>query len=95
VLGDPKKIRGDYSAEISSQQMFSQAKFIIQHPELAKDEHQVYLAGVEGALRAYVALKQAKPKVKIEGFEQLLTRQQAGQLGEFVKSAMSGCKSDK
>ncbi|HZH31704.1 MAG TPA: hypothetical protein VEY11_13155 [Pyrinomonadaceae bacterium] len=95
VLGDPKKIKGDYSAEISGQQIFSQARFIIQNPELANDQHQVYLAGVEGTLRAYTALKQAKPKVKIEGFELLLTKQQAGHLSEFVKSAMSGCKSDK
>jgi hypothetical protein len=41
------------------------------------------------------AVKQAEPKVKIEGLEQLLVKQQAGQLSEFVKSAMSGCKSDK
>jgi hypothetical protein len=94
MLGDPKKIKGDYSAELTGQQIYSQAKFIIQHPELAKDEHQVYLAGVEGVLRAYAAIKQAKPKVKIEGLEQLAAKQQAGQLSEFVKSTMSGCKSD-
>lgn len=92
VLGDSKKIKGDYSAELVGQQIYSQAKFIIEHPDQAKDEYQVYLAGVEGTLRAYAAIKQAKPKVKIEGFEQLLARQQEGKLGEFVKSAMSGCK---
>jgi hypothetical protein len=93
VLGDSKKIKGDYSAELSMQQMFSQAKFIIEHPEQAKDDHQVHLASVEGVLRAYAVIKQAKPKVKIEAFEQLLAKQQAGQLGEHVKSAMGKCKS--
>ncbi|HEY0099496.1 MAG TPA: hypothetical protein VGB76_11155 [Pyrinomonadaceae bacterium] len=71
----------------------TQAKFIIEHPEQAKDDRQVYLAGVEGVLRAYTAVKGAKPKVKIEPLEELLTKQPAGQLGEHVKSAMSKCKS--
>ena len=93
MLGDPKKLKGDYSSELSTQQMFSQAKFIIEHPEQAKDQQQVYLAGIEGVLRAYNAIKGAKPKVKSEALEDLLAKQQAGQLGEHVKNSMGKCKS--
>ena len=93
MLGDPKKLKGDYSSELSTQQMFSQAKFVIEHPEQAQDEQQVYRAGIEGVLRAYNAIKVAKPKVKFEALEELLTKQQAGQLGEHVKSSMGKCKS--
>lgn len=93
ILGETKKIKGDYSSELVMQMTFAQAKFIIEHPEQAKDNHQVYLAGVEGLLRTYTAIKAAKPKVKIEPFEELLAKQQAGQLSEHVKSAMSKCKS--
>jgi hypothetical protein len=93
MLGDLKKIKGDYSSELLMQMTFAQAKFIIEHPEQAKDDEKVYLAGVEGVLRTYAAIKQAKPKVKIAPFEELLAKQQAGQLGEHVKSAMSKCKS--
>lgn len=52
----------------------------------------MYLAGVEGVLKTYENIKKAKPKVKMEPLEQLLVKQQAGQLGDFVKNAMSGCK---
>lgn len=91
VLGDYDKLKGDYRATITTQLTFSQAKFVIEHPDQAHDDYQVYLAGVEGVLRTYQNLKKAKPKVKMEPLEQLLVKQQAGQLGEFVKTAMSGC----
>jgi hypothetical protein len=95
VLGDYKKIKGDYSPTITAQLTFSQAKFVIEHPEQANDEYQEYLAGVEGVLRTYQNIKLAKSKAKIEPLEELLVKQQAGQLGESVKTAMAGCKASK
>jgi hypothetical protein len=95
VLGDYKKIKGDYAPTITAQLTFSQAKFIIEHPDQANDEYQEYVAGVEGVLRTYQNIKRAKPKVKIDPLEDLLVKQQAGQLGEFVKTAMAGCKTGK
>ena len=92
ILGDYKKIKGDYAPTITAQLTFSEAKFIIEHPEQAKDEYQIYLAGVEGVLRTYKAIKQAKPKVKLAPLEDLASKQEMGQLGEFVKNAMGGCK---
>jgi len=50
------------------------------------------LAGVEGVLRTYQNMKLAKPKIRIDPLDELLVKQQAGQLGEYVKTAMSGCK---
>lgn len=93
VLGDYSKIKGDYSPTIVTQLTFSEAKFIIEHPEQANDEFRVQLAGVEGVLKTYENIKKAKPKVKMEPLEQLLLKQQAGQLADFVKEAMGGCKS--
>jgi hypothetical protein len=93
VVGDYKKIKGDYSPIITSALTFSQARFVIEHPDQADDRYQEYLAGVEGVLRTYEKIKLAKPKVRIEPLEDLLVKQQAGQLGEFVKAAMAvGCK---
>ena len=92
VLGDYSKIKGDYAPTIATQLGFSQAKFIIEHPDKANDQHQVYLAGVEGVLKTYLNIKSAKPKVKMEPLEQLLVKQQTNELAEFVKTAMSGCK---
>jgi hypothetical protein len=95
VLGDYKKIKGDYAPTIAAQLAFSQAKFVIEHPDQANDEYQEYLAGVEGVLKTYQNIKRAKPKVKIDPLEDLLLKQQAGQLGEFVRTAMAGCKPGK
>jgi hypothetical protein len=91
VFGDYKKIKGEYSPTITTQLTFSQARFVIEHPEQADDRYQEYLAGVEGVLRTYQNIKRAKPKANIKPLEQLLAKQQAGQLGQFVKTVMSGC----
>jgi len=95
VLGDYAKIKGDYSATITAQLTFSEAKFIIENPQQANDDYQVYLAGAEGVLKTYQNIKVAKPKVKIEALEQLLVKQQTGQLPDFVKSASDGCQASK
>ncbi len=90
VLGDYKNIKGEYSPNITAQLTFSTAKFIIEHPEQAGDKDKANLAGVEGVLRAYQNIKKAKPKVEIKPLEELLAKQQAGQLAAFVRE--HGCK---
>lgn len=92
VLGESKQLKGDYDPELVGQLMFSQAKFIIEHPDKAQDDAAVYLAGVEGVLRTWQAIKTAKPKAKFALMDELLQKQQAGTLAEQVNSAMSGCK---
>ena len=92
MLGDYSKIKGDYAGTITTQMSFAETKFVIEHPEEAKDEYRVYLAGVESVLRTYLNIKKAKPKVRLEPLEELLVKQQAGQLPEFVRNAMAGCK---
>lgn len=93
VLGDSKKIKGDYDSILTVQLTFSQAKFVIEHPGQADDRNQEYLAGVEGVLKTYQNIKLAKPKAKVELLDELLVKQQAGQLAESVKTAASvGCK---
>ena len=92
MLGDYSKIKGDHAGTITTQLSFAETKFVIEHPELANDEYQVYLAGVEGVLRTYQNLKKAKPKIRFQPLEELLVKQQAGQLPEFIKSEMVACK---
>lgn len=92
MLGDYSKIKGDYAGTITTQLSFAETKFVIEHPDQANDEYQVYLAGVESVLRTYQNIKKAKPTVLLEPLEQLLVKQLAGELPEFVKSAMVGCK---
>ncbi|MET0625103.1 MAG: hypothetical protein ABW250_19340 [Pyrinomonadaceae bacterium] len=95
VLGELSKIKGEYAPIITAQLTFSTAKFVIEHPEQAGDHDAAFLAGVEGVLRAYRNIKKAKPKVKIEQLDDLLGKQEAGDLAFFVKTAAetAGCKS--
>lgn len=92
MLGDYSKIKGEYAGTITTQLSFAETRFVIEHPEEAKDEYRVYLAGVESALRTYQNIKKAKPRVRLAPMEELLEKQQAGQLPEFVRNAMAGCK---
>ncbi len=92
MLGDYSKIKGEYAGTITTQLSFAETKFVIEHPEQANDEYQVYLAGVEGVLRTYQNIQKAKAKVRLEPLEQLLVKQQAGELPEFIRNAMLGCK---
>jgi len=92
VLGESKKFKGDYESELVGQLAFSQAKFVIENPEKAKDNAAVYQAGVEGVLRTWQAIKTAKPKAKFPLMDELLEKQQAGSLAEYVQTSMKGCK---
>ena len=92
VLGESKRIKGDYESELVGQLAYSQAKFIIENPDKAQDDAAVYLAGVEGVLRTWQSIKAAKPKAKFPLIDELLQKQQAGTLAGHVRAGMSGCK---
>ena len=92
VFGESKRFKGDYDSELTGQQAFSQAKFIIENPDKAQDAAAVYLAGVEGVLRTWQAIKAAKPKAKFALMDELLEKQKAGTLAEHVQAGMKGCK---
>ena len=91
VLGESKRLKGDYESELFSQLMYSQAKFLIENPAKAQDYPAVNLAGVEGVLRTWQAIKAEKPKAKYPLLEELLQKQQAGALADHVKEGMKRC----
>ena len=93
VLGEEKRRKGDYDDElVTFGLMFSQAKFILENPDKAQDDAAVFLAGVEGVLRTWEAIKTEKPKAKFPLMDELLQKRQAGTLAEHVKATSSGCK---
>jgi len=90
VLGDYFKYK--YSSELTVQLSFSQGAFVIEHPEQAGDQKAQYVAGAEGALKAYSAILQQKPKAKFKLLDDLLEMQAKGQLKAFVEDAAAkGC----
>ena len=92
VLGESKRQKGDYESELFSQLAFSQGKFVIENPDKTGDEVAVQLAGVEGVLRTWQAIKAAKPKAKYPLMDELLEKQQAGTLAEHVQAGVAACK---
>lgn len=92
ILGESKRIKGDYESELVAQLAYSQAKFVIENSDKAQDDAAAYLAGVEGVLRTWQAIKAAKPKAKFPLMDELLQKQQAGSLAEHVRAGSAGCK---
>ena len=89
VLGSNK----NYSSEIFSQMMFSSAAYMIEHPDQANDQVAVNLAGLEGALKAYQSILKVKPKARWEFLDDLIARQDKGDLRAYVQEiAQNKCK---
>src|SRR5690348_13155036 len=65
VLGDITKFKGDEGGTLVVQLAFSEAKFILEHPDKAADQHEINVAGVEGVLRTYASMRVSKPKLAI------------------------------
>jgi hypothetical protein len=96
LLGDLLGTKKNYASELVVQPMFSEAAYIIEHPEKANDETAVHLAGVEGALRTYESILKAKPKAHHKFLDDLIVKRDKGELaayvGETVKAKCSGDK---
>jgi hypothetical protein len=91
VLGDYFKYK--YSSEINIQLTFSSAAFAIEHPDKAGDQLAQYVAGAEGALKAYSAILQQTPRAKSKVLDDILQKQAQGQLKAFVEDAAAkGCR---
>ena len=85
----------NYAREIFFQMMFSSAAFIIENPDKAKDEQAVYLAGLEGSLKAYESILKVKPKAKWEFLDGLIEKRNKGELDEYVAEILKKGKESK
>jgi len=76
---------------LTTQLPLAEARFILENPAKADDEHAVHVAGVEGMLRTYAAMKAAKPDLKIRPMEKLVKVQADKKIDAFVKDALEKC----
>ncbi len=75
---------------------YASAAFIIAHPEQAKDNVVVSLAGLTGTLRMYESILKTKPKVKVDFLDQLLIKRDKGDLKAYVEDiTLTKCKGSK
>lgn len=80
-----------HSDAIVVQYTFAMAAFIIENRDKENDADAQQLAGVEGALNAYRAMRAAKPEDKSPTLEKMLDTQSRGELPAYVRDAYSHC----
>jgi hypothetical protein len=83
-----------YAPEVTGQFTFGMAAFIIEHPDVAAIEKEVYAGGLDSVSRMYESMLKAKPETKNDFLEGLVEKRNKGELGNFVDDilAKGGCK---
>jgi len=85
-----------YSAEVNQQTIFSAAAFKLEHPDHLRNDTGAYIAGVEGALRAYETLMKSVPDAKLAFLDDLVAKRDRGELADHVVNlAKEKCKRSK
>jgi Protein of unknown function (DUF998) len=85
-----------YSAEVNQQIIFSAAVFKLEHPDHLRNDTGAYVAGVEGALRAYEMLMKSAPDAQLAFLDDLVAKRDRGELADHVvKLAKENCKRPK
>jgi hypothetical protein len=92
LLGAEIPDKKKHGTEIFSQMLYSEAAFIIEKPDKAKDVLAIYVAGVSGSLKVYGAILKDHPKDHLKVLDEILARRDKGELEDQVKDAMQYCK---
>jgi hypothetical protein len=74
----------EYGNELYEQITYSQGAFILQNPAKTADWNAAFLAGMNGALRAYDSILKQKPSAKSAFLDDLLQQQSSGRLQDTV-----------
>lgn len=81
-----------YSARVFGVYVMSMGVYAIEHPEKGADDTPQYLAGVEGALKAYLAILQEEPDASSKNLDDLVKMKEEGKLEMFVRESGKLCK---
>ena len=91
ILGTAKEVESLPTA-LALQPMLSQAAFMIRNPQLSPGSLEVYVAGLDGAIRAYEAMKLAGGTQELPLFEDLKRERARGRLIDVVQARIARCK---
>jgi len=84
MLGDLGKDKKGYSGALIATEMASQAAFVIEQPDKAKDEESVYFAGINGALLGYESIRKTDTSFHIVHLDELIQLRDSGKLADYV-----------
>jgi hypothetical protein len=88
-LGDSKS--GNPGAIIATM-LSSEAAFVIEHPDKAKDVDAIYLAGVDGALHGYETIHSKDASYRLPHLDDLIHKRDQGKLSDYVHATAKKCK---
>jgi hypothetical protein len=91
-LGDLGDSKSGYPGAIIATMLASEAAFVIEHPEKAKDAEAVYFAGVDGALHSYEAIHLKGTAYRVPHLDDLVQKRDQGKLSDYVRSTAKKCK---
>jgi len=86
------KVNDTYSNQLRMQVLYSEAAFLLQHPE-EKNKAAIQAAGLAGTLRAYRAIQQFDPAAKYPLLDNLLSLEKQGKLQKYVEKQNKHSKS--
>jgi len=89
-LGTPQELE-PVPSDLKVQAAFSQAAYQIRHPDADPEGVDVFVAGVEGVLRAYRALREKGKSPIFAPYEALARDAAAGRLRRTIASRLGGC----
>jgi hypothetical protein len=78
------KVNNTYSYQLRMQVLYSQAAFLLQHPE-EKNAVAIQVAGLAGTLRAYRAIQRFDPTAKYPLLDNLMSLEKKGKLEKYVQ----------
>ena len=90
LLGSPAERQG-IPSDLQMQHMFSSAAYILEHPGAGAGSTETFLAGLDGTLKSYSALRahgSIEPQARLE---QLLQIQKGGGLETYVRGQGRNC----
>jgi hypothetical protein len=80
-----------YANELRWQTIASSAEFLIEHPNDKDNDFAINEAAVEGALVAYQNILKSRPRAHWTSLDDLLEKQKAGALQDWVKTQTFHC----
>jgi hypothetical protein len=92
VLGDLGDKNSGYPGAVIAAEMASEAAFVIEHPDKAKDSASIYVAGADGALNAYQAIHKKDSNYQVKQLDEMIQKRDQGKLTEYVRDATKKCK---
>jgi len=89
----PKPLRG-HMREVTNQMVISSAAFMIEHPDKAKDEQAVAMAGLLGSLKSYQSILKQEPDARWPYLDKVIQMRDQSKLDDFVSDTRRKCAQD-